>query len=226
MTFPLWTGSTAVLDDRRPTPDTTFETIETLQARRSTTACRRSMPRSSPRSRRSRATSRSIRACVSAGEALPADIFRRWKEKTGTVILDGIGSTECLHIFIGNRLDDYRPGTSGKPVPGYEVKIVDEHGKPVRAGRERAAVDPLGIGRQVLLEQAREDGRDHGRRLAEHRRHLSPGRGRLLHLRRPQRRHAEGRRHLVLAGRGRELPDRAIPRCSRRPWSAMPTSTA
>ena len=79
----------------------------------------------------------SIRACVSAGEALPADIFRRWKEKTGTVILDGIGSTECLHIFIGNRLDDYRPGTSGKPVPGYEVKIVDENGKPVRQGRER-----------------------------------------------------------------------------------------
>src|SRR6266849_3551257 len=64
----------------------------------------------------------------------PADIFRRWKEKTGTVILDGIGSTECLHIFIGNRLDDYRPGTSGKPVPGYEVKIVDENGKPVAKG--------------------------------------------------------------------------------------------
>ncbi len=47
----------------------------------------------------------SVRACVSAGEALPADMFRRWKEKTGTVILDGIGSTECLHIFIGNSLD-------------------------------------------------------------------------------------------------------------------------
>ena len=150
----------------------------------------------------------SIRACVSAAEALPADIFRRWKERTGTVILDGIGSTECLHIFIGNRLDDYRPGTSGKPVPGYEVKIVDEHGKPVPRGEGGRAVDPLGIGRQVLLEQAGEDGRDHGRRLAQHRRHLPPGRGRLLHLRRPQRRHAEGGRHLVLAGRGRELPDR------------------
>ena len=78
------------------------------------------MPRSSWRSTPGRASSQ-LRACVSAGEPLPADMFRRWKEKTGTVILDGIGSTEALHIFIGNRLDDYRPGTSGKPVPGYEV---------------------------------------------------------------------------------------------------------
>ena len=69
---------------------------------------------------------------------LPADIFRRWKEKTGTVILDGIGSTECLHIFIGNRLDDYRPGTSGKPVPGYTVKIVDDKGQPVKKGESGA----------------------------------------------------------------------------------------
>ena len=130
------------------------------------------MPPSSPRSRPGRATSPQLRACVSAGEALPADIFRRWKEKTGTVILDGIGSTEALHIFIGNRLDDYRPGTSGKPVPGYEVRILDENGKPVVKGESGAAVDPGRIGRQVLLEQAGEDRRDHGRRLAQHRRHL------------------------------------------------------
>jgi benzoate-CoA ligase family protein len=133
MTFPLWTGSTAVLDDRRPTPDTIFETIDrfkptlyygapTLYAAQ--LAALEAKPRRFD----------SIRACVSAAEALPADIFRRWKEKTGTVILDGIGSTECLHIFIGNRLDDYRPGTSGKPIPGYEVKIVDENGKPVKQG--------------------------------------------------------------------------------------------
>src|SRR6185437_6045361 len=76
----------------------------------------------------------SVRACVSAGEALPADMFRRWQEKTGTIILDGIGSTECLHIFIGNSLEAYRPGTSGRPVPGYEVKILDEAGKPVAKG--------------------------------------------------------------------------------------------
>jgi benzoate-CoA ligase family protein len=133
MTFPLWTGGTAVLDDRRPTPDTTFENIETFKPTlfygvptlyAAQLAALDARPRAFP----------GLRACVSAGEALPADIFRRWKEKTGTVILDGIGSTECLHIFIGNRLDDYRPGTSGKPVPGYEVKIVDETGKPLPKG--------------------------------------------------------------------------------------------
>ena len=133
MTFPLWTGSTAVLDDRRPTPDTTFETIETFKptlyyGAPTLYAAQLAVLESKPRD------FSSIRACVSAAEALPADIFRRWKDKTGTVILDGIGSTECLHIFIGNRLDDYRPGTSGRPVPGYEIKIVDEHGKPVRPG--------------------------------------------------------------------------------------------
>jgi benzoate-CoA ligase family protein len=133
MTFPLWVGGTAVLDDRRPTPDTTFENIEkfkptlyygvpTLYAAQ--LASLDAKPRKLD----------SLRACVSAGEALPADMFRRWKDKTGTVILDGIGSTECLHIFIGNRLDDFRPGTSGKPVPGYEVKILDDGGKPVPKG--------------------------------------------------------------------------------------------
>jgi benzoate-CoA ligase family protein len=133
MTFPLWTGSTAVLDDRRPTPDTTFETIETFKPTLYYGAPTLYAAQLAALEARPRDFS-SIRACVSAAEALPADIFRRWKDKTGTVILDGIGSTECLHIFIGNRLDDYRPGTSGKPVPGYEIKIVDEHGKPVRPG--------------------------------------------------------------------------------------------
>jgi benzoate-CoA ligase family protein len=137
MTFPLWTGSTAILDDRRPTPDTTFENIErfrptlyygvpTLYAAQ--LAALDAKPRKLD----------SIRACVSAGEPLPAEIFRRWKDKTGTVILDGIGSTECLHIFIGNRLDDYRPGTSGKPVPGYEVKVLDDTNKPVKKGESGA----------------------------------------------------------------------------------------
>ncbi|HLC26133.1 MAG TPA: benzoate-CoA ligase family protein, partial [bacterium] len=68
----------------------------------------------------------SVRLCVSAGEALPAPIWRRWKETTGLDIIDGIGSTENYHTFISNRPGDIRPGSSGKVVPGYEVKIVDE----------------------------------------------------------------------------------------------------
>lgn len=119
-TVPLWTGSAAVLLDERPTPANTLAVIErfrptvyygvpTLYAAQlqalETTAADLS----------------SLRLCFSAGEPLPAEIFRRWKRRTGKTILDGIGSTEALHIFICNRPDDARPGFSGRPVPGYEV---------------------------------------------------------------------------------------------------------
>jgi benzoate-CoA ligase family protein len=135
MTFPLWAGATSVLLEPRPTPQSTFETIErfrptlyfgvpTLYAAQ-LQALETAKPDLS-----------SIRWCVSAGEALPADIFRRWKERTGTVILDGIGSTEALHIFISNRGGDVKAGTSGKVVPGYEARIVTD------SGGEVAVSDP------------------------------------------------------------------------------------
>ncbi len=76
----------------------------------------------------------SLRLCVSAGESLPAPIWQAWKDRTGVDIIDGIGSTEALHIYISNRPGDIRPGSSGKPVEGYEVKIVDEEGAPVAQG--------------------------------------------------------------------------------------------
>jgi 2-aminobenzoate-CoA ligase len=68
----------------------------------------------------------SLRAAVSAGETLPAPVYEEWQEKTGKPMLDGIGATEMLHIFITNRFDDHRPGCTGKPVTGYEARIVDE----------------------------------------------------------------------------------------------------
>ncbi|MFZ5647275.1 MAG: benzoate-CoA ligase family protein [Bacillota bacterium] len=76
----------------------------------------------------------SIRYCVSAGEALPSAIYLQWKEKFGLEILDGIGSTEILHIFISNRPGMAKPGSSGLMVPGYEAKIVDYDGNPVARG--------------------------------------------------------------------------------------------
>ena len=76
----------------------------------------------------------SLRLCVSAGEVLPAIIYQEWKDLTGIEIIDGIGSTEALHIFISNRPGDVRPGSSGFPVPGYEVKIAGEDGKAVPSG--------------------------------------------------------------------------------------------
>jgi benzoate-CoA ligase family protein len=69
-----------------------------------------------------------LRCCVSAGEALPTDVGRRWAERYAVDILDGLGSTEMLHIFISNRPGEVRYGTSGKPVPGYDVRLVDDDG--------------------------------------------------------------------------------------------------
>ena len=63
-----------------------------------------------------------LRRCISAGEALPEDIGRRWVDRYGTDILDGIGSTEMLHIFLSNRAGDVKYGTTGKPVPGYDCQ--------------------------------------------------------------------------------------------------------
>ena len=76
----------------------------------------------------------SLRLCVSAGEALPAPIWQQWKEMTGLDTIDGIGSTEAFHIFLSNRPGDIRPGSSGKPFPGYELKLVDEAGEEVAQG--------------------------------------------------------------------------------------------
>ena len=76
----------------------------------------------------------SVRQAVSAAEPLPADLFRRFRDRFGVAILDGIGSTELTHIFISNRPGDIRPGTSGTPVPGYDVALLDDAGAPVPPG--------------------------------------------------------------------------------------------
>jgi benzoate-CoA ligase family protein len=139
MTFPLWVGGTAVLLAPRPTPELVLEVIArhrptlffgvpTLYAAQLRAA--------EPGARTGTAALdvSSLRMCVSAGEGLPAEILRRWQALAGLPILDGIGSTEALHIFITNRPDDIRPGTSGRLVPGYEARIVDEHGDVVAPG--------------------------------------------------------------------------------------------
>jgi 2-aminobenzoate-CoA ligase len=75
-----------------------------------------------------------LRKCVSAGEALPAATRTLWRETTGIELIDGIGATEMLHIFISAGEADARPGATGKPVPGYVAEVVDEHGAPVPVG--------------------------------------------------------------------------------------------
>jgi 4-hydroxybenzoate-CoA ligase len=134
MTFPMSVGAAAVFLPDRPTPDAVlgvmqrfhpsmFGGVPTLYA--SLLAHARIGPQ---------AGSNRLRCCISAGEALPEAVGRRWHEMVGVHILDGIGSTEMLHIFISNRADDVRYGTSGKPVPGYEAQILNEHGRPASAG--------------------------------------------------------------------------------------------
>ena len=134
MTFPMSVGAGAVLLPDRPTPDAVLDTMQrhqpTIFAGVPTLfASLLANPRIGPG-----AGSERLRRCISAGEALPADIGRRWSEMVGADILDGIGSTEMLHIFVSNRADDIRYGTSGKPVPGYDATILDEHGGRVPNG--------------------------------------------------------------------------------------------
>ena len=77
----------------------------------------------------------SLRAAVSAGETLPAPIYKDWLKKTGKPMLDGIGATELLHIFISNRFDDHKESCTGKPVLGYQAKIVDDNFKEIKRGQ-------------------------------------------------------------------------------------------
>ncbi len=133
MTFPLWLGAAAVLEPGRPTPELTFEVIErfrptmfygvpTLYAAQLQALESRTPDLSS------------LRLCVSAGEALPPDILRRWRERVGITIMEGIGTTEALHIFISSLPDAYKPGHTGRVVPGYDARIVGEDGKEAAAG--------------------------------------------------------------------------------------------
>lgn len=133
MTFPLWVGATAVLFAGPPTPQAMFDTIRDFRPTLYFGVPTLYAAQLKYLSENAADTS-SLRACVSAGEALPADIYTRWREKTGTDILDGIGSTEALHIFIANKLGDVHPGTSGHPVTGYETRVVGDDGKDVADG--------------------------------------------------------------------------------------------
>ena len=133
LTFPYWVGATTVLHAGRNTPATVLDTIEKRRPTLFFSAPTLYNAILNFEGSKSRDLS-SIRHCVAAAESLPAEVWKRWKDAFGLTILDGVGSTEMLHIYCSNRLDDVRPGSSGKPVPGYELKILDEAGNPVPRG--------------------------------------------------------------------------------------------
>jgi benzoate-CoA ligase len=133
LSFVLHAGASAVLMAERPTPASVFKRLTekkpTLFYGVPTLYAAMLADPGFPRK-----DALALRICVSAGEALPPQIAKSFKEKTGLDILDGIGSTEMLHIFLSNRPGDFRYGTTGKAVPGYELRLVDEQGNPVKQG--------------------------------------------------------------------------------------------
>ncbi|CAN5811919.1 benzoate-CoA ligase family protein [soil metagenome] len=137
LTFPLSVGATTILMAERPTPDATFARWTRADKATQPTvffgaptgfAGMLASPKLPP------ASAVSLRMASSAGEALPGEISQRFFKQYGCEIIDGIGSTEMLHIFLSNRPGDVRYGTTGKPVPGYEVELRGEDGRPVGVG--------------------------------------------------------------------------------------------
>jgi benzoate-CoA ligase family protein len=135
MYFPFSLGASTILNPERPNPE---RVIELVVRYRPTVFFAVPTFYAGLLAEAERAPERmdfsSVRLCVSAGETLPAEIFERWKRRFGLEILDGIGSTEMLHVFISSRPGKCKPGSCGFPVPGYDAKIVNDAGDPVPGG--------------------------------------------------------------------------------------------
>jgi benzoate-CoA ligase family protein len=131
--FPYWAGATTVLTPGRPSPEAIFSAVETHRPTAFFSVPTLYNALVNAESAKGRDFS-SVRICVSAAEPLPPEVFRRFEETWGLPILDGIGSTEMLHIYCSNTPDARRSGSSGRPVPGYELMIRDEDGRPVAPG--------------------------------------------------------------------------------------------
>ena len=131
--FPYWAGATSVLTPGRPSPDAIFSTVETHRptAFFSVPTLYNALVNSEGAKERDFS---SVRICLSAAEPLPPEVFRRFEDSWGLPILDGIGSTEMLHIYCSNTAEARRPGSSGRPVPGYELLIRGEDGRPAAPG--------------------------------------------------------------------------------------------
>ena len=203
LTFPLAVGATAVLMAERPTPaavfarlrkhqPTIFYGVPTLFA---ALLASPDLP--------ARGDAEDARAARRPAKRCPRDIGKRWTEHFGVEILDGIGSTEMLHIFLSNRPG--RRALRHQRQAGARLRAADRRRRrpPGRAGRGRRAAGQRPDRGDGLLEQPREDPQHVPGAVDAQRRQVLDRRRRLLRLRRPHRRHAQGRRHLRLAVRGR-----------------------
>ncbi len=151
--FPMRSGASVVFPTERPTPESLLEIVQTSKCTALFTA---------PKMFRLLAEAvggfdiSSLRACVSAGETLPLPIFEAFRKATGLRVIDGLGSTEMIHIFVATAGDDIRPGATGKAVPGYEVRVVDASRRELPAGEsgQLAVRGPTGC--RYLLDEERQ----------------------------------------------------------------------
>ncbi len=159
MTFPLMAGATTILSPERPTPDsvakilrehpvTVFYAVPTFYA------AFLASPGAPERSELK------LRLCISAGEALPPEVGQRWNGRYGVDLLDGIGSTEMLHIFISNYPGDVKFGTTGRPVPGYDIRLIDDDGNVITKRGEMGEMQVRGPTGAIMYWNNREKSRD------------------------------------------------------------------
>ena len=209
LTFPFAAGATTVLLPGRPEPEAVFADDRAAPsdgAVRLADAVRRA-GRRIPGSRARDLSS--LRLCVSAAETLSSELFAEWRRRYGLAIVEGLGSTEVLHIYLSNTPATQKPGASGQRVPGYELRLTDPDGRDVAHGRVRHPLGARPLAGAVLLEPSGQDRGDDARRLDLHRRPLSPRRRRLPFLRGARRRSRQGERPVGASARGRALPRRA-----------------
>ncbi len=159
MTFPMAVGATTILSPDRPTPDgvakilcehpvTVFYAVPTFYA------AFLADPSAPERAQLK------LRLCISAGEALPPEVGERWAERYGVDLLDGIGSTEMLHIFISNYPGDVKYGTTGKPVPGYDIRLIDDAGNVITKTGEMGEMQVRGPTSAIMYWNNRDKTRD------------------------------------------------------------------
>lgn len=134
LTFPMSVGATVVLNSERPTPARMFDLMNRYNPSIFYGVPTLFAAMLNDETMKSERGGKSLRICTSAGEALPESVGNSWKARFGVDILDGVGSTELLHIFLSNAPGDIKYGSSGKPVPGYAVRLVNEAGQDVADG--------------------------------------------------------------------------------------------
>jgi benzoate-CoA ligase family protein len=158
LTFPMSVGATTVLLASRPTPDVVAELLKKHQvtvfyAVPTFYAGFLASPAAPERS------ALKLRCCISAGEALPPEVGRRWRERYGVDILDGIGSTEMLHIYLSNRQGEVKYGTSGRRLPGYDLRLIDDDGNEIKKRGEMGELQVRGPTSAVMYWNKREQSR-------------------------------------------------------------------